>query len=60
MDAICDPLDSDRSDLDSYIGVVRAFNARWVLDIGCGAVCDTRFRSEVGSHAPDLQDPCSC
>jgi hypothetical protein len=50
VDAICDPLDSDRSDLDSYIGVVRAFNARWVLDIGCGAVCDTRFRSEVGPH----------
>ncbi|MGW9033174.1 hypothetical protein ACWGQ5_56670 [Streptomyces sp. NPDC055722] len=45
MDAICDPLDSDRSDLDSYIRVVHAFNARSVLDIDGGAVCDTRFRS---------------
>jgi ribosomal protein L11 methylase PrmA len=33
---IHDPLDSDRSDLDPHIGVVQEFNARRVLDIGCG------------------------
>lgn len=33
---IYDPLDPDRSDLDSYMDVVEEFNARSVLDVGCG------------------------
>ncbi|NEA62046.1 class I SAM-dependent methyltransferase [Streptomyces sp. SID12488] len=34
--AIYDPLDPDRSDLDAYVGLVAEFEARRVLDIGCG------------------------
>lgn len=34
--AIYDALDSDRSDLDAYVGVVEEFGARRVLDVGCG------------------------
>ncbi|MGP4085755.1 class I SAM-dependent methyltransferase [Streptomyces sp. KR55] len=34
--AIYDVLDSDRSDLDAYLGITREFAARRVLDIGCG------------------------
>ncbi|MFC4494619.1 class I SAM-dependent methyltransferase [Streptomyces ovatisporus] len=34
--AIYDALYPDRSDLDAYSGVVREFDARRVLDIGCG------------------------
>ncbi len=36
MAAIYDPLDPDRSDLDLYLGFVDGFEARRVLDIGCG------------------------
>lgn len=31
-----DPLDSDRSDLDAYVGIVDEVRARTVLDVGCG------------------------
>lgn len=34
--AVYDPLDPDRSDLDAYLNMVAEFNARSVLDIGCG------------------------
>ncbi|MEV6662906.1 class I SAM-dependent methyltransferase [Streptomyces nigra] len=34
--ALYDPLDSDRSDLDVYVGIAEEFGARCVLDIGCG------------------------
>jgi SAM-dependent methyltransferase len=34
--AIYDSLDPDRSDLDAYLEMVEAFEARRVLDIGCG------------------------
>ncbi|MCX4513727.1 class I SAM-dependent methyltransferase [Streptomyces sp. NBC_01619] len=34
--AIYDPLDPDRSDLDSYLLMAEEFGARRVLDIGCG------------------------
>ncbi|MFF2747370.1 class I SAM-dependent methyltransferase [Kitasatospora sp. NPDC058048] len=34
--AVYDPLDPDRGDLDAYLGMVREFGARRVLDIGCG------------------------
>jgi SAM-dependent methyltransferase len=34
--AIYDALDSDRRDLDAYVGVVEEFGARRVLDVGCG------------------------
>jgi hypothetical protein len=34
--AIYDSLDPDRSDLDAYLEMVDAFEARRVLDIGCG------------------------
>ena len=33
---IYDPLDPDRSDLDLYAALVEEFDARSVLDIGCG------------------------
>ena len=33
---IYDDVDSDRSDLDAYIAMIDEFNARSVLDIGCG------------------------
>ncbi|WP_436795046.1 class I SAM-dependent methyltransferase [Actinospongicola halichondriae] len=33
---IYDPLDGDRPDLDLYLGIVREFGARSVIDIGCG------------------------
>jgi SAM-dependent methyltransferase len=33
---IYDPLDPDRSDLDAYLAIVAEFDARSVLDIGCG------------------------
>lgn len=33
---IYDPLDPDRSDLDSYAAIAREFGARSVLDVGCG------------------------
>jgi len=33
---IYDPLDPDRSDLDAYAAIVEEFDARSVLDIGCG------------------------
>lgn len=31
-----DPLDPDRSDLDSYLAMVEEFGARLVVDVGCG------------------------
>ncbi|MFD5795826.1 class I SAM-dependent methyltransferase [Streptomyces diastatochromogenes] len=34
--AIYDPLDPDRSDLDAYVRMTEEFEARQVLDIGCG------------------------
>ncbi|MER6508591.1 class I SAM-dependent methyltransferase [Nonomuraea sp. NPDC001636] len=34
--AIYDPLDPDRSDLDAYLRMAEEFQARRVLDIGCG------------------------
>ncbi|MFD5558009.1 class I SAM-dependent methyltransferase [Streptomyces sp. NPDC127068] len=34
--AIYDPLHADRSDLDAYLDLVAEFEARRVLDIGCG------------------------
>ncbi|MGQ4434837.1 class I SAM-dependent methyltransferase [Streptomyces sp. SAS_260] len=34
--AIYDPLDPDRSDLDAYLQMAGEFEARRVLDIGCG------------------------
>ncbi|MGY1501358.1 class I SAM-dependent methyltransferase [Streptomyces sp. QTS52] len=34
--AIYDPLDPDRTDLDAYVGIAAEFEARRVLDIGCG------------------------
>ena len=34
--AIYDPLDPDRSDLDAYLQMTEEFEARRVLDIGCG------------------------
>ncbi|MER7645486.1 class I SAM-dependent methyltransferase [Streptomyces sp. NPDC126522] len=34
--AIYDPLDPDRSDLDAYLQMAEEFEARRVLDIGCG------------------------
>ncbi|MEV5311348.1 class I SAM-dependent methyltransferase [Streptomyces sp. NPDC052610] len=34
--ALYDVLDSDRGDLDAYLGAVEEFGARTVLDIGCG------------------------
>lgn len=33
---VYDPLDPDRSDLDAYLAMVDEFDARSVLDIGCG------------------------
>lgn len=33
---VYDPLDPDRSDLDSYVNVVDEFGAAAVLDVGCG------------------------
>lgn len=33
---VYDPLDPDRSDLDSYVSVVDEFGATEVLDVGCG------------------------
>lgn len=33
---IYDPLDPDRSDLDAYAAIVAEFDARSVLDVGCG------------------------
>jgi SAM-dependent methyltransferase len=33
---VYDPLDPDRSDLDSYVDVVGEFGAAKVLDVGCG------------------------
>jgi SAM-dependent methyltransferase len=33
---VYDPLDSDRSDLDVYAGLVDELGARTVLDVGCG------------------------
>ncbi len=34
--ALYDPLDPDRSDLDAYLAMAQEFEARSVLDIGCG------------------------
>jgi SAM-dependent methyltransferase len=34
--ALHDALDPDRGDLDAYLGMAREFQARSVLDIGCG------------------------
>lgn len=34
--AIYDPLDPDRGDLDAYVHMTEEFEARQVLDIGCG------------------------
>jgi SAM-dependent methyltransferase len=34
--AIYDPLDPDRGDLDAYLEMAEEFDARQVLDIGCG------------------------
>ena len=34
--AIYDALDSDRSDLDVYVGIAEELGARRVLDVGCG------------------------
>jgi SAM-dependent methyltransferase len=34
--AVYDALDPDRGDLDAYLGLAREFDAKRVLDIGCG------------------------
>ncbi|MGI8657427.1 MAG: class I SAM-dependent methyltransferase [Candidatus Limnocylindria bacterium] len=34
--AIYDALDPDRSDLDAYVAIIEEFEARSVLDLGCG------------------------
>ena len=34
--ALCDALDLDRRDLETYLGVARELKARRVLDVGCG------------------------
>lgn len=34
--AVYDAFDDDRSDLSAYLGIVREFDARDVLDLGCG------------------------
>ena len=34
--AVYDALDSDRTDLDAYVGIVNELGARRVLDVGCG------------------------
>jgi SAM-dependent methyltransferase len=33
---VYDPLEAGRGDLDAYVGMVREFGARSVLDVGCG------------------------
>jgi SAM-dependent methyltransferase len=33
---ICDPSDPDRRDLEAYLDLIEQFDARSVLDIGCG------------------------
>lgn len=37
---VYDPLDPDRSDLDTYVNLVAEFGAETVLDVGCGTASD--------------------
>lgn len=37
--AVYDALDPDRSDLDAYVAMTAEFDARTVVDIGCGTGC---------------------
>lgn len=54
--ALYDPLDPDRSDLDSYLRLAQEFEAHSVLDIGCGTgtlACLLALRG----HAVTAVDP---
>ncbi|MFR0357678.1 class I SAM-dependent methyltransferase [Streptomyces sediminimaris] len=47
--ALYDFLDSDRSDLDTYLAMVEEFDARSVLDIGCGTGVFALLLAERGT-----------
>ena len=54
--AICDAVDSDRSDLEAYVALVNQLGARSVLDVGRGtglmAVMPAVCRSDIPSSRP--------
>jgi 2-polyprenyl-3-methyl-5-hydroxy-6-metoxy-1,4-benzoquinol methylase len=54
--AIFDALDSDRSDLDVYVGLVEGLGAGRVLDLGCGTGALAVTRAERGCEVAGV-DP---
>lgn len=48
---VYDPLDPDRSDLDTYVDLAAELGARTVLDVGCGTGTLART-STAGSTWP--------
>ncbi|MFN8099826.1 MAG: hypothetical protein U0Q21_16230 [Dermatophilaceae bacterium] len=48
--ALYDLFDNDRRDLDAYVAMIEEFDARTVIDIGCGTGCLAVRLAESGTQ----------
>lgn len=48
---VYDPLDPDRTDLDTYLRLVKALGARAILDVGCGTGTLVSLLTDMGVEA---------
>ena len=55
--AVYDPLERDRTDLDTYVAMVKEFGARSILDIGCGTGTLACRLGSAASRSPAWTPP---